>query len=113
MRNAACITEFIYLPNKYFSVALGTARSELSHREDARLLARVPRDGLWNDQLNLTVIGKKMPTKKILTLQSKGVITTNSRTSLVLNYLVTISKSCGSADTPDSAQAEKLPEDPE
>lgn len=54
LRNTACITEFIYLPNTYFSVALGTACSELSHREDARLLARVPRDGLWNDQLNLT-----------------------------------------------------------
>lgn len=54
-----------------------------------------------------------MPTKKIFTLQSKGIITTNSHTHLALNYLVTTSISHGSADTPDSAQAEKLSEDAE
>jgi len=53
-----------------------------------------------------------MPTK-ISMLQSKGIISTNSRTCLALNYLVTISISHGSAGTPDSAQAEKIPEDPE
>lgn len=45
-------------------------------------------------------------------LQSKGVITMSSCACLALHYQVTVLISCGSADTPISAQAGELPADP-
>lgn len=66
-------------------------------------MAHIPWDGLWNDCLSLPDHPRE---------EGVAVQRCYHNEQLCLHYQVTVLISCGSADTPVSAQAGKCPADP-
>lgn len=94
----------VLLRSHSFSILFSSpGDSELWYREDTCLLAHIPWDRLWNDWLNLTDHHRE---------EGVAVQRCYHNEQLCLHYQVTVLISCGSADTPVSAQAGKLPADP-